>query len=86
MGHCNGGSGATVFGNAGIAPPTVDAAHDLLSALDRWVTQGTAPDSLIASRVANGVANMTRPVCAYPKKPTYKGSGSTDDAANFTCS
>ena len=27
----------------------------------------------------------TRPVCACAKVARYKGSGSTDDAANFEC-
>jgi feruloyl esterase len=85
MGHCSGGTGATVFGNNGTAPPTVNADHDILSALDRWVTSGAAPERIIASRVAAGTANRTRPICAFPKKATYRGSGSTDDAANFSC-
>jgi len=28
---------------------------------------------------------MTRPLCPYPQVAVYKGSGSTNDAANFTC-
>jgi hypothetical protein len=27
----------------------------------------------------------TRPLCPYPQTAIYNGSGSTDDAANFTC-
>jgi Tannase and feruloyl esterase len=27
----------------------------------------------------------TRPLCPYPQVAQYKGSGSTDDAANFAC-
>ena len=27
----------------------------------------------------------TRPLCAYPAVTTYRGIGSTDDAANFQC-
>jgi feruloyl esterase len=33
---------------------------------------------------ASGVAR-TRPLCPYPQTAQYKGSGSTDDAANFVC-
>lgn len=29
--------------------------------------------------------DRTRPICAYPAVATYKGSGSIDDGANFTC-
>lgn len=85
MGHCSGGSGATSFGNGGSAPPVVDADRDILSALDRWVTAGTAPERIVASRVVSGTVVRTRPICAYPKKAVYRGSGSTDDAANFSC-
>lgn len=85
MGHCSGGSGATSFGNGGSAPPVIDADRDILSALDRWVTAGTAPDRIVASRVVSGTVVRTRPLCAYPKKAVYRGSGSTDDAANFSC-
>jgi hypothetical protein len=28
---------------------------------------------------------VDRPLCANPQVATYSGSGSTDDAANFTC-
>jgi feruloyl esterase len=63
----------------------VDAHHDLLSALDAWVEHGTAPDRLIASKVVDGRTVRTRPLCPYPLKATYAGTGSTDDAASFTC-
>lgn len=85
MGHCGGGSGANVFGNSGTAAPTDDADHDLLRALDRWVEQGTAPDRLIASRVVDGAAVATRPLCPHPQVATYMGSGSADDAENYQC-
>jgi feruloyl esterase len=28
---------------------------------------------------------MTRPLCPYPQAAKYKGTGDTNDAANFTC-
>jgi feruloyl esterase len=28
---------------------------------------------------------MTRPLCPYPQVAKYRGTGSTDDAANFVC-
>jgi hypothetical protein len=33
----------------------------------------------------NGAVVRTRPLCPYPQVATYKGSGSTDEASNFTC-
>jgi feruloyl esterase len=28
---------------------------------------------------------MTRPLCPYPQRAVYKGTGSINDAANYTC-
>ncbi len=71
MGHCGGGDGTSTF--------------DMLAALDRWVTTGTAPDRIVASRVTGGATVRTRPLCPYPQVATYSGKGSTDDAASFAC-
>ena len=55
----------------------------------RWVEQGIAPQQIVATKYVNddskqGVAR-TRPLCLYPQVARYKGTGSTDDAANFAC-
>lgn len=71
MQHCSGGPGASSF--------------DMLSALERWVEQGTAPEQVTASHITNGVVDRTRPLCAYPKVAQYAGTGSKDEAANFVC-
>ncbi len=55
---------------------------DMLTALENWVEKKQAPATITASR-ANPA--RTRPLCPYPQVATYKGSGSTDDAANFAC-
>jgi feruloyl esterase len=70
MGHCGGGD----------APCVVD----MLSVIDKWVSEGKAPDSIIASRPPDQKP-MTRPVCPYPQIAGYKGTGDIDDAANFIC-
>ena len=53
---------------------------DTLTALEQWVEKGKAPDQILATK-----AGRTRPLCPYPQVAVYKGSGSPDDAANFTC-
>lgn len=85
MGHCAGGSGTANFGNQGGASPVLSADRDVLMALDRWVEQGRAPEQIVATRMVAGAAVRTRPLCPYPKKAVYAGSGSSDDAANFSC-
>jgi Tannase and feruloyl esterase len=39
-----------------------------------------------ARRDQSGNITRSRPLCQYPLVAKYKGTGSTDDAANFVCS
>jgi feruloyl esterase len=72
MNHCGGGDG----------PSRLDA----VSALEQWVEQGKAPDRMVASHVAAGnQVDRSRPLCPYPQVARYSGTGSIDDAGNFTC-
>ncbi|PYJ99224.1 MAG: hypothetical protein DME23_10075 [Verrucomicrobia bacterium] len=55
-----------------------------MDAIVRWVEEGQAPDKLIAERRDSiGKILRTRPLFPYPQAAKYKGSGSTDEAANF---
>lgn len=71
MGHCQGGGTTDQFDKIGL--------------IRAWVEEGKAPDAILARRMVNGKADRTRPLCPQPKIAKYKGSGSTDDAANFSC-
>jgi len=71
MGHCGGGPGPNTF--------------DALSALDKWVTEGEAPEKIVASHSSEGKIDRTRPLCPYPLVARWNGTGSRDDAANFAC-
>lgn len=80
--HCAGGPGPDIFGQM-VTSGQSDPQHDLTLALERWVEQGVAPDQVVATK--RTAAQRTRPLCPYPQVARYKGSGSTDDAANFKC-
>ena len=41
------------------------------------------PDAVIATGAA--FPGRSRPLCAYPRVATYKGSGSMEDASSFAC-
>jgi feruloyl esterase len=71
MGHCSGGPGPNQF--------------DAIGALEQWVEKGAAPDKLIATHSTNGKIDRTRPLCTYPLVARYKGTGNSDEAANFAC-
>jgi feruloyl esterase len=73
VGHCGGGAGPTPNGQ--------------LDTLRSWVEEGKAPETLTAARHDQaGTLTRSRPLCRYPLVAKYKGTGSTDNAANFVCS
>jgi feruloyl esterase len=76
-GHCGGGIGYYQTWNDGFG------------ALVDWVENGKEPGVLIGTRAANTdpywPAARTRPICPYPEVARYSGTGSIDEAENFTC-
>ena len=89
MAHCNGGAGPNAFGNGTANGPVIDAAHDVLKALEKWVEQGPAPQQIIATHFVNNLATQgvqfQRPLCPYPERGEYVGHGDPNNAASFSC-
>lgn len=71
MQHCGGGPGPNQI--------------NWMGALERWREAGTAPEQIFAAHVTGPNVDMTRPLCPYPQVATYKGVGSVNDAASFSC-
>lgn len=88
MQHCAGGTGCDNFGQQGVARGNPES--NISAALERWVEEAIAPDTIIAAKYKAGDSSgsgivRTHPLCSYPKVAQYKGSGSTDEADNFVC-
>ena len=71
MAHCGGGVGPDQ--------------NDAVSAVIDWVEKGKAPEKIVARKIVNKEVTRSRPLCPYPQVARYKGTGSIDDAANFSC-
>ena len=56
---------------------------DSLTALEKWVEQGEAPRSIMAT--GRAFPGRTRPLCPYPQYAAYNASGDPLDGKNFTC-
>ena len=69
MVHCSGGVATDSF--------------DTLSAIEEWVEQGKAPDTIEAT--GRSFPGRTRPLCPYPQYAAYKGTGDPEKAENFDC-
>ncbi len=69
--HCGGGAG----------PDTADWTE----AIVQWVEHGKAPERVVATKMQGAQVARSRPLCPYPQKAVYNGSGSTDDEKNFSC-
>ncbi|HEV3315496.1 MAG TPA: tannase/feruloyl esterase family alpha/beta hydrolase [Candidatus Angelobacter sp.] len=90
MQHCGGGPGPNSFGQSGNPKAPTDPQHNIYSALEQWVEKGVAPDRIVATKWVSDLdpaqgAKMTRPLCPHPQVAKYKGTGDTNDEANFTC-
>ncbi|MGV3590213.1 MAG: DUF6351 family protein [Gammaproteobacteria bacterium] len=68
MTHCGGGQATDQF--------------DMLTTIQQWVEEDTAPDRVIAR--GNAFPDTTRPLCPYPQVARYDG-GDASDAASFSC-
>ena len=71
MTHCAGGAGPDQ--------------HDSVTAIIDWVEAGKAPDRITTRKIERGKLTRSRPLCPYPEVARYGGTGSIDDAANFSC-
>ena len=89
MNHCAGGPGANVFNGPDNLGGIEDPEHDVVMALDRWVSTGVAPKQIIATKFVNDVPSngvaFTRPLCPYPQVARYMGKGAPTSAASFAC-
>ena len=70
MGHCIGGPGPDSF--------------DVVPALEAWVERGRLRNRSSPPRSSTG-GSRARPLCPFPQQARYKGTGSLDEAANFSC-
>jgi hypothetical protein len=95
MNHCAGGAGAVNFGQSGVVPAALDAKHDAVIALQRWVEQGTAPADFVATtdpQPLHAAENPTQPgtftrrLCPFPQVAVHQGNGDPNSAASFVCS
>ena len=70
--HCAGGPGPSIV--------------DYLTTLEDWVEKGQAPEQMTAYFAdADGKPVGSRPLCAYPKRAIYSGSGDDRQLENFVC-
>lgn len=81
MSHCSAGP-------IGGTRDTQDAAW--LTAIQRWVEEGIAPDASGPRDTVIGRGDIdgktrSRPYCPYPKVARYNGRGDIDAAASFSC-
>ena len=93
MSHCDGGPGYELAGGARgtdnpddvpkWAPP--DSEHDMLFALDAWVSHGEVPRALIAAHYEDGKATRTIKVCPFPQVARWNGKGSPTSSTNWAC-
>ena len=76
MSHCFGGCVPDQF--------------DKVAAIENWVERGLPPSGIVVAQTNEDLPYShtvvrTRPLCAYPLRAKYSGSGSIDEASSFAC-
>ncbi|RYP08082.1 hypothetical protein DL764_002122 [Monosporascus ibericus] len=98
MEHCSGSATAPWYiagGSQGLAgtthsvPGFMDADHDVILAMMKWVEEGSAPEKLVATKFkddnATAGVQSQRPLCVYPRQAKYRGTGDVDRPENWEC-
>lgn len=90
--HSSQGRGYTVSANnstvplpklPGVANQTPAPEQDqMFTALVKWVEKGSAPEAIV---IESRDRSVSYPICVYPQKTTWKGSGSAKLAENHSC-
>lgn len=76
-------TGAFVGGAAEPLPQPASGRDEMFTNLQRWVENGVVPDRI---NVSSPNAGVSLPLCVYPKKITYSGSGAATAADSYMCS
>jgi len=90
MAHCGGGPATNSF-NANMLSAITNWVEneqppDRIIAANTNTTSPFPSGGIFDPRVArNFPTGGTRPLCPYPQQTRYKGTGATNDAANFAC-
>ena len=92
MHHCFGGHGPSLFNNVTAPTTPRDRSRDIAAALEAWVEDGVAPQSLIAVEAENpfealfdlprAISRRTGLLCPYPKVARLRGPESDPMAAS----
>ena len=63
-------------------PQAVTGRDEMFNALQAWVEKGVVPDAI---EVSSAKGDVSMPLCVYPQKATYKGSGARTAASSYSC-
>lgn len=82
VGSFDGSTGQLASANAVPLPSPVVENDQLFNTLIAWVEKGNAPSRIDLSSKDNSVS---MPICSYPQKASYNGSGSVKAASSYSC-
>lgn len=75
-------TGANISATKVPLPKYVNDADDLFMALRNWVEKGVAPSRI---DVTSSDGSVSMPLCLYPQKAIYSGTGSIAAASSYAC-
>lgn len=63
-------------------PKYLNGSDDLFKALRNWVENGVAPTRI---EITSSDSSVSMPLCSYPQKASYSGSGSVKSTSSYSC-
>ncbi len=89
MEHCANGTGPNSFGQLGLQAGD-GPGSGALDVLRGWVEKGVAPGVVVAGKYVSSpgkatVEVMKRPLCPYPQRAVYDGTGDANGVGSFAC-
>ncbi len=82
IGSLDPATGTTTSPNKVPLPQTALGRDELFKALENWVENAVAPDRV---DVSSADSSVSLPLCVYPQKIMYSGSGAVAAAASYAC-
>ena len=90
--HCFGGTGPDMFGQLTAPQPGDTPDRSMVAALQKWVEDGRAVDTIIGRRGVGGFMGMPAPqpeqqrlLCAYPATAMLQSGSNPDQASSYVC-
>ncbi|RYG12374.1 MAG: tannase/feruloyl esterase family alpha/beta hydrolase [Burkholderiales bacterium] len=85
LGHSGIVGGAGTGSGTNPLPTSSQGKNEMFEALVAWRERGVAPQEIVVQNGSAAAIQRSVPLCPFPKKVTYNGTGDENVAASYSC-